>query len=172
MFIQPPIEEEDQSLEGPSPPLSAGSFVQELFQAQYRWALCPIKGAVFDSFIPLRMAKWCLSSIKRADFIPTGLLSPVHIAKSRATRLIPSCVSPYRSHYHTLGEWSHAMLCVILMSCCYMFKTYYWFSGLLQFCFLLQGVIKSKHFGNYVKLKLWFGWGLFFFLPCQQAQCV
>uniref|UniRef100_A0A3Q1HEY8 ubiquitinyl hydrolase 1 n=1 Tax=Anabas testudineus TaxID=64144 RepID=A0A3Q1HEY8_ANATE len=28
----PPIEEDDQSLEGPSPPLSAGSFVQELFQ--------------------------------------------------------------------------------------------------------------------------------------------
>eukprot|EP00064_Thunnus_orientalis_P008463 superscaffoldBa00001005_g8486 len=34
--IKPPIEEDDQSLEGPSPPLSAGSFVQELFQAQYR----------------------------------------------------------------------------------------------------------------------------------------
>lgn len=36
VFIQPPIEEDDQSIEGPSPPLSAGSFVQELFQAQYR----------------------------------------------------------------------------------------------------------------------------------------
>ncbi|KAM7371855.1 hypothetical protein PAMP_009064 [Pampus punctatissimus] len=34
--IKPPIEEHDQSIEGPSPPLSAGSFVQELFQAQYR----------------------------------------------------------------------------------------------------------------------------------------
>ena len=36
LTTQPPIEEDDESLEGPSPPLSAGSFVQELFQAQYR----------------------------------------------------------------------------------------------------------------------------------------
>ena len=39
LTTQPPIEEDDESVEGPSPPLSAGSFVQELFQAQYRYTL-------------------------------------------------------------------------------------------------------------------------------------
>jgi len=44
-LFQPPIEEDDHSLEGPSPPLSAGSFVQELFQAQYRYTLISNKNA-------------------------------------------------------------------------------------------------------------------------------
>ncbi|XP_077414609.1 ubiquitin carboxyl-terminal hydrolase 31 isoform X3 [Vanacampus margaritifer] len=34
--MRPPIDEDDRTTEGPSPPISAGSFVQELFQAQYR----------------------------------------------------------------------------------------------------------------------------------------
>ncbi|XP_054877560.1 ubiquitin carboxyl-terminal hydrolase 31 [Poeciliopsis prolifica] len=53
--IKPPIEEDDQSLEGPSPPLSAGSFVQELFQAQYRSSLtcphCQKQSNTFDPFL-------------------------------------------------------------------------------------------------------------------------
>ncbi|XP_053708392.1 ubiquitin carboxyl-terminal hydrolase 31 [Synchiropus splendidus] len=52
--IKPPIEEEDQSVEGPSP-LSAGSFVQELFQAQYRSSLtcphCQKQSNTFDPFL-------------------------------------------------------------------------------------------------------------------------
>uniref|UniRef100_A0A3P9K8F9 ubiquitinyl hydrolase 1 n=1 Tax=Oryzias latipes TaxID=8090 RepID=A0A3P9K8F9_ORYLA len=51
----PPIEEDDQSMEGPSPPLSAGSFVQELFQAQYRSSLtcphCQKQSNTFDPFL-------------------------------------------------------------------------------------------------------------------------
>uniref|UniRef100_A0A4W6C5A5 ubiquitinyl hydrolase 1 n=1 Tax=Lates calcarifer TaxID=8187 RepID=A0A4W6C5A5_LATCA len=51
----PPIEEDDQSIEGPSPPLSAGSFVQELFQAQYRSSLtcphCQKQSNTFDPFL-------------------------------------------------------------------------------------------------------------------------
>ncbi|KAK0135111.1 Ubiquitin carboxyl-terminal hydrolase 31 [Merluccius polli] len=53
--IRPPIEEDDESLEGPSPPLSAGSFVQELFQAQYRSSLtcphCQKQSNTFDPFL-------------------------------------------------------------------------------------------------------------------------
>ncbi|KAM9393477.1 ubiquitin carboxyl-terminal hydrolase 31 [Pholidichthys leucotaenia] len=53
--IKPPIEEDDQILEGPSPPLSAGSFVQELFQAQYRSSLtcphCQKQSNTFDPFL-------------------------------------------------------------------------------------------------------------------------
>uniref|UniRef100_A0AAV2KDT0 ubiquitinyl hydrolase 1 n=1 Tax=Knipowitschia caucasica TaxID=637954 RepID=A0AAV2KDT0_KNICA len=53
--IKPPIEEEDQSVEGPSPPLSAGSFVQELFQAQYKSSLtcphCQKQSNTFDPFL-------------------------------------------------------------------------------------------------------------------------
>ncbi|XP_056144180.1 ubiquitin carboxyl-terminal hydrolase 31 [Lampris incognitus] len=53
--IKPPVEEDDQSLEGPSPPLSAGSFVQELFQAQYRSSLtcphCQKQSNTFDPFL-------------------------------------------------------------------------------------------------------------------------
>ncbi|KAF7225678.1 ubiquitin carboxyl-terminal hydrolase 31 [Nothobranchius furzeri] len=53
--IKPPIEEDDQSREGPSPPLSAGSFVQELFQAQYRSSLtcphCQKQSNTFDPFL-------------------------------------------------------------------------------------------------------------------------
>ncbi|XP_040046295.2 ubiquitin carboxyl-terminal hydrolase 31 [Gasterosteus aculeatus] len=53
--VKPPIEEDDQSLEGPSPPLSAGSFVQELFQAQYRSSLtcphCQKQSNTFDPFL-------------------------------------------------------------------------------------------------------------------------
>ncbi|XP_029692685.1 ubiquitin carboxyl-terminal hydrolase 31 isoform X1 [Takifugu rubripes] len=53
--IKPPIEEDDQSLEGPSPPLSAGSFVQELFQAQYRSSLtcphCQKQSNTFEPFL-------------------------------------------------------------------------------------------------------------------------
>lgn len=53
--IKPPIEEDDQSVEGPSPPLSAGSFVQELFQAQYRSSLtcphCQKQSNTFDPFL-------------------------------------------------------------------------------------------------------------------------
>ncbi|XP_056263149.1 ubiquitin carboxyl-terminal hydrolase 31 [Pseudoliparis swirei] len=53
--IKPPIEEDDHSLEGPSPPLSAGSFVQELFQAQYRSSLtcphCQKQSNTFDPFL-------------------------------------------------------------------------------------------------------------------------
>ncbi|XP_028454572.1 ubiquitin carboxyl-terminal hydrolase 31 [Perca flavescens] len=53
--IKPPIEEDDQSIEGPSPPLSAGSFVQELFQAQYRSSLtcphCQKQSNTFDPFL-------------------------------------------------------------------------------------------------------------------------
>ncbi|KAM9780638.1 ubiquitin carboxyl-terminal hydrolase 31 [Neosynchiropus ocellatus] len=52
--IKPPVEEEDQSVEGPSP-LSAGSFVQELFQAQYRSSLtcphCQKQSNTFDPFL-------------------------------------------------------------------------------------------------------------------------
>uniref|UniRef100_A0A668AEK7 ubiquitinyl hydrolase 1 n=1 Tax=Myripristis murdjan TaxID=586833 RepID=A0A668AEK7_9TELE len=44
-----------KSLEGPSPPLSAGSFVQELFQAQYRSSLtcphCQKQSNTFDPFL-------------------------------------------------------------------------------------------------------------------------
>uniref|UniRef100_A0A8C1ZL44 ubiquitinyl hydrolase 1 n=1 Tax=Cyprinus carpio TaxID=7962 RepID=A0A8C1ZL44_CYPCA len=51
----PPIEEDDGALEGPSPPLSAGSFVQELFQAQYRSSLtcphCQKQSNTFDPFL-------------------------------------------------------------------------------------------------------------------------
>uniref|UniRef100_A0A672Y3U9 ubiquitinyl hydrolase 1 n=1 Tax=Sphaeramia orbicularis TaxID=375764 RepID=A0A672Y3U9_9TELE len=51
----PPIEEDDQSVEGPSPPLSAGSFVQELFQAQYKSSLtcphCQKQSNTFDPFL-------------------------------------------------------------------------------------------------------------------------
>uniref|UniRef100_A0A3Q3K8R2 ubiquitinyl hydrolase 1 n=1 Tax=Monopterus albus TaxID=43700 RepID=A0A3Q3K8R2_MONAL len=51
----PPIEEDDQTTEGPSPPLSAGSFVQELFQAQYRSSLtcphCQKQSNTFDPFL-------------------------------------------------------------------------------------------------------------------------
>ncbi|XP_045889183.1 ubiquitin carboxyl-terminal hydrolase 31 isoform X2 [Micropterus dolomieu] len=53
--IKPPIEEDDQSTEGASPPLSAGSFVQELFQAQYRSSLtcphCQKQSNTFDPFL-------------------------------------------------------------------------------------------------------------------------
>ncbi|KAJ3601539.1 hypothetical protein NHX12_032507 [Muraenolepis orangiensis] len=53
--IRPPIDEDDESLEGPSPPLSAGSFVQELFQAQYRSSLtcphCQKQSNTFDPFL-------------------------------------------------------------------------------------------------------------------------
>ncbi|XP_067238592.1 ubiquitin carboxyl-terminal hydrolase 31 isoform X1 [Chanodichthys erythropterus] len=53
--IKPPIEEDDGALEGPSPPLSAGSFVQELFQAQYRSSLtcphCQKQSNTFDPFL-------------------------------------------------------------------------------------------------------------------------
>ncbi|XP_068193252.1 ubiquitin carboxyl-terminal hydrolase 31 [Antennarius striatus] len=53
--IKPPIEVDDQSIEGPSPPLSAGSFVQELFQAQYRSSLtcphCQKQSNTFDPFL-------------------------------------------------------------------------------------------------------------------------
>ncbi|XP_068613785.1 ubiquitin carboxyl-terminal hydrolase 31-like [Brachionichthys hirsutus] len=53
--IKPPIEEDDQTTEGPSPPLSAGSFVQELFQAQYRSSLtcphCQKQSNTFDPFL-------------------------------------------------------------------------------------------------------------------------
>ncbi|XP_054615345.1 ubiquitin carboxyl-terminal hydrolase 31 [Dunckerocampus dactyliophorus] len=53
--IKPPIEEDDQHAEGPSPPLSAGSFVQELFQAQYRSSLtcphCQKQSNTFDPFL-------------------------------------------------------------------------------------------------------------------------
>nr|XP_061805773.1 ubiquitin carboxyl-terminal hydrolase 31-like [Nerophis lumbriciformis] len=53
--LRPPIEEDDQTKEGPSPPLSAGSFVQELFQAQYRSSLtcphCQKQSNTFDPFL-------------------------------------------------------------------------------------------------------------------------
>uniref|UniRef100_A0A8C6T8L7 ubiquitinyl hydrolase 1 n=1 Tax=Neogobius melanostomus TaxID=47308 RepID=A0A8C6T8L7_9GOBI len=53
--IKPPIEEDDPSVEGPSPPLSAGSFVQELFQAQYKSSLtcphCQKQSNTFDPFL-------------------------------------------------------------------------------------------------------------------------
>ncbi|XP_017563028.1 ubiquitin carboxyl-terminal hydrolase 31 isoform X1 [Pygocentrus nattereri] len=53
--IKPPIEEDDGALEGPSLPLSAGSFVQELFQAQYRSSLtcphCQKQSNTFDPFL-------------------------------------------------------------------------------------------------------------------------
>ncbi|XP_055045920.2 ubiquitin carboxyl-terminal hydrolase 31 isoform X1 [Misgurnus anguillicaudatus] len=53
--VKPPLEEDDGALEGPSPPLSAGSFVQELFQAQYRSSLtcphCQKQSNTFDPFL-------------------------------------------------------------------------------------------------------------------------
>ncbi|TSS23697.1 Ubiquitin carboxyl-terminal hydrolase 31 [Bagarius yarrelli] len=53
--LKPPVEEDDGVLEGPSPPLSAGSFVQELFQAQYRSSLtcphCQKQSNTFDPFL-------------------------------------------------------------------------------------------------------------------------
>ncbi|TRY86249.1 hypothetical protein DNTS_015824 [Danionella cerebrum] len=53
--VKPPSEEDDAALEGPSPPLSAGSFVQELFQAQYRSSLtcphCQKQSNTFDPFL-------------------------------------------------------------------------------------------------------------------------
>ncbi|XP_028311289.1 ubiquitin carboxyl-terminal hydrolase 31 [Gouania willdenowi] len=53
--IKPPLEEDDQSIEEPSPPFSAGSFVQELFQAQYRSSLtcphCQKQSNTFDPFL-------------------------------------------------------------------------------------------------------------------------
>ncbi|KAK1805246.1 hypothetical protein P4O66_019581, partial [Electrophorus voltai] len=53
--IKPPLEEDDGALEGPSLPLSAGSFVQELFQAQYRSSLtcphCQKQSNTFDPFL-------------------------------------------------------------------------------------------------------------------------
>ncbi|XP_019731369.1 ubiquitin carboxyl-terminal hydrolase 31 [Hippocampus comes] len=53
--MRPPIDEDDQNAEGPSPPLSAGSFVQELFQAQYRSSLtcphCQKQSNTFDPFL-------------------------------------------------------------------------------------------------------------------------
>ncbi|XP_061761300.1 ubiquitin carboxyl-terminal hydrolase 31 isoform X2 [Nerophis ophidion] len=55
LSLKPPIEEDDQHAEGPSPPLSAGSFVQELFQAQYRSSLtcphCQKQSNTFDPFL-------------------------------------------------------------------------------------------------------------------------
>ncbi|XP_076865380.1 ubiquitin carboxyl-terminal hydrolase 31 isoform X2 [Brachyhypopomus gauderio] len=52
---QPPLEDDDGGLEGPSLPLSAGSFVQELFQAQYRSSLtcphCQKQSNTFDPFL-------------------------------------------------------------------------------------------------------------------------
>ncbi|XP_061606344.1 ubiquitin carboxyl-terminal hydrolase 31 [Phyllopteryx taeniolatus] len=53
--LRPPIEDDDQTTDGPSPPLSAGSFVQELFQAQYRSSLtcphCQKQSNTFDPFL-------------------------------------------------------------------------------------------------------------------------
>ncbi|XP_048846741.1 ubiquitin carboxyl-terminal hydrolase 31 isoform X1 [Brienomyrus brachyistius] len=53
--IKPPLVEDDRSLEGPTLPLSAGSFVQELFQAQYRSSLtcphCQKQSNTFDPFL-------------------------------------------------------------------------------------------------------------------------
>ncbi|KAM6957914.1 ubiquitin carboxyl-terminal hydrolase 31 [Aplochiton taeniatus] len=53
--LKPPIEEDDGGVEGPSLPLSAGSFVQELFQAQYRSSLtcphCQKQSNTFDPFL-------------------------------------------------------------------------------------------------------------------------
>ncbi|XP_010873207.2 ubiquitin carboxyl-terminal hydrolase 31 [Esox lucius] len=53
--VKPPIEEDEGGLEGPSLPLSAGSFVQELFQAQYRSSLtcphCQKQSNTFDPFL-------------------------------------------------------------------------------------------------------------------------
>ncbi|XP_037112603.1 ubiquitin carboxyl-terminal hydrolase 31 [Syngnathus acus] len=53
--LRPPIDLDDQTTEGPSPPLSAGSFVQELFQAQYRSSLtcphCQKQSNTFDPFL-------------------------------------------------------------------------------------------------------------------------
>ncbi|XP_061088381.1 ubiquitin carboxyl-terminal hydrolase 31 isoform X2 [Conger conger] len=52
--IKPPLEEEDSASEGPSLPV-AGSFVQELFQAQYRSSLtcphCQKQSNTFDPFL-------------------------------------------------------------------------------------------------------------------------
>ncbi|XP_077414608.1 ubiquitin carboxyl-terminal hydrolase 31 isoform X2 [Vanacampus margaritifer] len=53
--MRPPIDEDDRTTEGPSPPISAGSFVQELFQAQYRSSLtcphCQKQSNTFDPFL-------------------------------------------------------------------------------------------------------------------------
>lgn len=111
--VQPPIEEDDQSLEGPSPPLSAGSFVQELFQAQYRYALCP----VLSMFFPVWPHYLCY--IKGFIVSSTDLLLLAHIAKSRAILSIPSSASPYRSHCHTHGEllsWADTFLHVLFIT--------------------------------------------------------
>lgn len=111
------------------------------------------------------MAKWSLCYIKRSDFVPTGLLSPAHIAKSRAIHLIPSSVSPYRSHCRTLGEllsscatvWSQQLTCFYtLMTICY------WFTSLIQY---------RNHFCKNIFVKL-SKKTCFFFLPCEKAQCV
>ncbi|KAL4624391.1 ubiquitin carboxyl-terminal hydrolase 31 [Arapaima gigas] len=52
--IKPPVEEDDEASEGPSLPM-AGSFVQELFQAQYRSSLtcphCQKQSNTFDPFL-------------------------------------------------------------------------------------------------------------------------
>ncbi|XP_066530325.1 ubiquitin carboxyl-terminal hydrolase 31 isoform X2 [Hoplias malabaricus] len=53
--LKPPLEEDDGALEGPSLPMSSGSFVQELFQAQYRSSLtcphCQKQSNTFDPFL-------------------------------------------------------------------------------------------------------------------------
>ncbi|KPP72710.1 Ubiquitin carboxyl-terminal hydrolase 31-like, partial [Scleropages formosus] len=94
--IKPPVEEDDEASEGPSLPV-AGSFVQELFQAQYRSSLtcphCQKQSNTFDPFlcislpIPLPHTRPLYVTVvyqgKRSHCMKIGVAVPLNSTVSR-----------------------------------------------------------------------------------------
>ncbi|XP_041942151.1 ubiquitin carboxyl-terminal hydrolase 31 [Alosa sapidissima] len=99
--IKPPVEEHDSS-EGPSPSLSTGSFVQELFQAQYRSSLtcphCQKQSNTFDPFmcislpIPLPHTRPLYVTVvyqgKYSHCMRIGVAVPLHSTVSRLRQAV------------------------------------------------------------------------------------
>uniref|UniRef100_A0A8C9S7M6 ubiquitinyl hydrolase 1 n=1 Tax=Scleropages formosus TaxID=113540 RepID=A0A8C9S7M6_SCLFO len=93
---RPPVEEDDEASEGPSLPV-AGSFVQELFQAQYRSSLtcphCQKQSNTFDPFlcislpIPLPHTRPLYVTVvyqgKRSHCMKIGVAVPLNSTVSR-----------------------------------------------------------------------------------------
>ncbi|XP_031429222.1 ubiquitin carboxyl-terminal hydrolase 31 isoform X2 [Clupea harengus] len=100
--IKPPVEEHDDTLEGPSPSLSTGSFVQELFQAQYRSSLtcphCQKQSNTFDPFlcislpIPLPHTRPLYVTVvyqgKYSHCMRIGVAVPLHSTVSRLRQAV------------------------------------------------------------------------------------
>ncbi|KAL2101684.1 hypothetical protein ACEWY4_003445 [Coilia grayii] len=100
--IKPPVEEHDDTVEGPSPSLSTGSFVQELFQAQYRSSLtcphCQKQSNTFDPFmcislpIPLPHTRPLYVTVvyqgKYSHCMRIGVAVPLHSTVSRLRQAV------------------------------------------------------------------------------------